>query len=110
MHRSQISYAPNRDFGVQVALITVVSFAGAKTATAGHSESFRSCYNRRHINRLGSKGKGVKMIHNFYRHLPGDNVKLVIPVDPKCPTDADHDSGTLRVDQNLNKHVGATRI
>src|SRR5882672_57277 len=93
MHRREISYASNRDFGVQVALINVVSFAGVKTATRGRRGSSGSCYNRRRINDLGSEAEGAKMSYYFHRYLLGANVKLVIPADPKCLVGACPDSG-----------------
>jgi len=82
MHSRKISYASNSEFGVPVALVTVVSLTGVKTATRGRRRSSGSCYNRRDISHLGKQVASVKIGQYFHRYRLGDYVKLLIPSAP----------------------------
>ena len=79
MRRRKISYRLNSEFGVQVALISVVSLGGMKTSTAGRRRATVLHYNRRPINDLGNQAVDAKMEHYFPGYLVGDNVKLIVP-------------------------------
>jgi hypothetical protein len=83
MHTHEISYASNREFGVQVAPIIIVSLDSVKTAIRGRRGTSGSCYNRCRINDLGNETAGVKMEHYFHRYLMGAYVKWIAPQSRK---------------------------
>ncbi len=83
MHKREISYPSNSEFGVPVAPRNVVSLVGVKTAIRGRSGASGSCYNRRRINDLGYQVAGAKMNQHFHRHPVGVNVKWITPRSPE---------------------------
>jgi len=80
MHRRKIFDPYSSIFGVLVAAIHGVRFAGVKPASRGRRGSSGSCYNRRRINDLGSGAASAKMIDYFHRHAQGENVKRFVLV------------------------------
>jgi hypothetical protein len=69
---------------VWVATITCLSVAILKTAFRGRSWAAGSCYNRLYISNLGNKVASPKMVPNALRHVPGENVKLIVPQSPNA--------------------------
>jgi hypothetical protein len=73
------------EFGVLVALIKDVRFAGVKIASRGRKGSSGSCYNRCRINNLGMRAVNAKIGHYCHGHSQGIKVKSFVPVSEWPP-------------------------
>lgn len=75
----------NREYGVLVARIAGVCFAGVKAAGRGRRGSSGNGYNRNLINDLGNKVAGAKKSKYLHRDQQGEKVKRVAPAALRFP-------------------------
>ena len=79
----------NRDYGVQVARIAGVCFAGVRHEVRRHKESSDAHCNRCRFNDLESKAASDKKSNYLHRHTQGENEKWFAPVAFQVPRDRD---------------------
>ena len=97
MQRRKICNAMNREYGVRVAHIAGVCFAGVRGAGRGRTGPSDKGCNRSGINDLKGSPASTQMSKYLHRHIQGEKEKAIVPKILRFP------GGTGRVEREAGK-------